>query len=86
MLDFHALMPSDGKVVEICFPELLETVIAMSKATFDQLSKRSLAIQQSGNFSEFTATLARSFSDTTEDSGEPLQVDSLFPYHVLCGG
>jgi hypothetical protein len=31
-------------------------------------------------------TLARSFSDTTEDSSEPLQVDSLFPHHVLCGG
>lgn len=74
MLDFQALMPSDEKPGEICFPELLEAVIAMCKATFDRVSKQSLAAQQSGNFSEFSASLAHSFSDLTEDSGEGLQV------------
>lgn len=74
MLDFHALMPADGKFGDISFPELLEVVIAMSRAAFNRVSKQSLTAQQSGNFSEFSASLSRSFSDVTEDSGEGLQV------------
>lgn len=74
MLDFHALMPADGKFGDICFPELLEVIIAMSRAAFIRVTKQSLTAEQSGNFSEFSASLSRSFSDVTEDSGEGLQV------------
>ena len=74
MLDFHGLMPGDGKFGDICFPELLEVVIAMCKAPFSRVSKQSLTAQQSGNFSEFSASLSRSYSGVTEDSGEALQV------------
>ncbi|PWA89657.1 beige/BEACH/WD domain containing protein [Artemisia annua] len=38
MLDFHALMPNDGNNVELRFIELLDSVIAMAKMTFDRLS------------------------------------------------
>ncbi|KAI3742627.1 hypothetical protein L1987_60316 [Smallanthus sonchifolius] len=38
MLDFHALMPNDGNIVELKFLELLDSVIAMAKSTFDRLS------------------------------------------------
>ncbi|KAI3676426.1 hypothetical protein L1987_86034 [Smallanthus sonchifolius] len=38
MLDFHALMPNDGNIVEFKFLELLDSVIAMAKSTFDRLS------------------------------------------------
>ncbi|XP_071742483.1 protein SPIRRIG-like [Rutidosis leptorrhynchoides] len=38
MLDFHALMPNDGNHVELKFLELLDSVIAMAKSTFDRLS------------------------------------------------
>ncbi|KAI3682688.1 hypothetical protein L1987_82849 [Smallanthus sonchifolius] len=38
MLDFHALMPNDGNNVELKFLELLDSVIAMAKSTFDRLS------------------------------------------------
>lgn len=77
MLDFHALMPADGKFGDICFPELLEVIIAMSRAAFNRVTKQSLTAEQSGNFSEFSASLSRSFSDVTEDSGEGLQVEYL---------
>ncbi|XP_076960004.1 protein SPIRRIG-like [Bidens hawaiensis] len=39
MLDFHALMPNDGDNVEFKFLELLDSVIAMAKSTFDRFSK-----------------------------------------------
>lgn len=77
MLDFHALMPADGKFGDICLPELLEVIIAMSRAAFNRVTKQSLTAEQSGNFSEFSASLSRSFSDVTEDSGEGLQVEYL---------
>ncbi|XP_073395858.1 protein SPIRRIG [Physcomitrium patens] len=76
MLDFHALLPGDGKSGEISFPELLEAVIAMCRAAFNRVSKQSLTAQQSGNFSEL-ASLARSYSDVTEDAGEALQGEAL---------
>ncbi|KAF5820568.1 putative transcription factor WD40-like family [Helianthus annuus] len=38
MLDFHALMPNDGNNVEFKFLELLDSVIAMAKSTFDRLA------------------------------------------------
>lgn len=40
MLDFHALMPNDGNNVEFKFLELLDSVIAMAKSTFDRLSSQ----------------------------------------------
>ncbi|KAD3338274.1 hypothetical protein E3N88_33795 [Mikania micrantha] len=38
MLDFHALMPNDENNIEFKFLELLDSVIAMAKSTFDRLS------------------------------------------------
>ncbi|GJT95114.1 hypothetical protein Tco_1090632 [Tanacetum coccineum] len=38
MLDFHALMPNDGNNFELRFSELLDSVFAMAKMTFDRLS------------------------------------------------
>ncbi|KAL8142570.1 hypothetical protein V2J09_015602 [Rumex salicifolius] len=51
MLDFHALMPSDGNYGELRFVELLDSVIAMARSTFDRLSMRLMLAHQSGNFS-----------------------------------
>lgn len=73
MLDFHALLPGDGKSGEISFPELLGAVIAMCRAAFNRVSKQSLTAQQSGNFSKL-APLARNYSNVTENAGEAFQV------------
>ena len=79
LFDFYLflnnVMPADGKFGDLFFPELLEVVVAVSRAAFNRvLSKQSLAAQQSGNLSEFSASLSRSSSDVTGDSGEGLQV------------
>ncbi|XVF32503.1 hypothetical protein REPUB_Repub17cG0088500 [Reevesia pubescens] len=57
MLDFHALMPSDGGHVELKFVELLESIIAMAKSTFDRLSMQSILASQTGNLSQLVAEL-----------------------------
>lgn len=46
MLDFHALMPSDGSFVELKFIELLDSVIAMAKSTFARLSMHSSLVAE----------------------------------------
>jgi hypothetical protein len=81
MLDFLALMPSDGNLGEISFPELLDSVVAMCKSAFDRVSKQSRAAQDSGIFSEFSKSFTRSFSDVNEDVEDALQVRSheLYP-------
>ncbi|KAI3787780.1 hypothetical protein L2E82_00205 [Cichorium intybus] len=48
MLDFHALMPSDGSNVDLKFLELLDSVIAMAKSTFDRLSAQTMMNQVGG--------------------------------------
>ncbi|XWS76343.1 hypothetical protein CRYUN_Cryun01aG0168100 [Craigia yunnanensis] len=73
MLDFHALMPSDGGHVELKFVELLESIIAMAKSTFDRLSMQSILASQTGNLSQLVAELVEENADMTgELQGEAL--------------
>ncbi|XP_022758291.1 protein SPIRRIG-like isoform X2 [Durio zibethinus] len=73
MLDFHALMPSDGGHVELKFVELLESIIAMAKSTFDKLSMQSILARQTGNLSHLVAELVM---ENTDMAGE-LQGEAL---------
>ncbi|KAK8702111.1 hypothetical protein V6N13_020480 [Hibiscus sabdariffa] len=73
MLDFHALMPSDGAHVELKFVELLESIIAMAKSTFDRLSTQSILARQTGNISQLVAELVEENVDMAgELQGEAL--------------
>ncbi|KAB2071065.1 hypothetical protein ES319_A08G198000v1 [Gossypium barbadense] len=72
MLDFHALMPSDGGHVELKFIELLESIIAMAKSTFDRLSMQSIIACQTGNFFQLAAELEENADMTAELQGEAL--------------
>ncbi|GAB4841646.1 hypothetical protein Ancab_022361 [Ancistrocladus abbreviatus] len=73
MVDFHALMPSDGNHRELKFVELLDSIIAMAKSTFDQLTMRSVLAHQSGNLSHVGAGLV---DENTDMIGE-LQGEAL---------
>ncbi|XP_022728112.1 protein SPIRRIG-like isoform X3 [Durio zibethinus] len=73
MLDFHALMPSDGGHMELKFVELLECIIAMAKSTFDRLSMQSILARQTGNLSQLVAELVEENADMAgELQGEAL--------------
>ena len=52
MLDFHALMPSDGSNVQLKFLELLDSVIAILKSTFNKLSTQTMLAYRSGNLNQ----------------------------------
>ncbi|PPD93080.1 hypothetical protein GOBAR_DD09974 [Gossypium barbadense] len=73
MLDFHALMPSDGGHLELKFVELMESIIAMAKSTFDRLSMQSILAHQTGNISQLVAELVE---ENVDMSGE-LQGEAL---------
>ncbi|XP_010917623.1 protein SPIRRIG [Elaeis guineensis] len=77
MLDFHALMPSDGNYGELKFVELLETIIAMAKATFDRLSMQSMLAYQNGNLSHLNGTLVAELVEATTDMTGDLQGEAL---------
>ncbi|EFH49086.1 hypothetical protein ARALYDRAFT_490292 [Arabidopsis lyrata subsp. lyrata] len=73
MLDFHALMPDDGSHVELKFVDLLDSVVAMAKSTFDRLIMQSMLAHQSGNLSQVSASLVEGNTDMTgELQGEAL--------------
>ncbi|XP_022771167.1 protein SPIRRIG-like isoform X2 [Durio zibethinus] len=73
MLDFHALIPSDGGHVELKFVELLESIIAMAKSTFDRLTMQSILARQTGNLSQLVAELVEENADMAgELQGEAL--------------
>ncbi|KAJ4952298.1 hypothetical protein NE237_029130 [Protea cynaroides] len=77
MLDFHALMPSDGSYGELKFVELLESVIAMSKSAFDRLGMQAMLAHKTGNLSQLSASLvAELVEETTYMAGE-LQGEAL---------
>ncbi|VFR02089.1 unnamed protein product [Cuscuta campestris] len=77
LLDFHALMPSDGKYGELKYTELLESVVAMAKATFDRLCMQSMLAHQTGNISQISAGIVAELADEyTYWSGE-LQGEAL---------
>ncbi|KAM1169270.1 hypothetical protein ACFX19_031614 [Malus domestica] len=77
MLDFHALMPNDGSFVELKFVELLESVIAMAKSTFDRLSVQSMLAHQSGNLSQVGAGLVAELVNGNADMAGELQGEAL---------
>uniref|UniRef100_A0A7N0T3J8 Uncharacterized protein n=1 Tax=Kalanchoe fedtschenkoi TaxID=63787 RepID=A0A7N0T3J8_KALFE len=77
MIDFHALMPSDGQYGELKFVELLDSVIAMAKSTFDRLSMQSMVAYQTRNFSQFSAGLAAELVDGLSDIDGDLQGEAL---------
>ncbi|KAL1539718.1 protein SPIRRIG-like isoform X1 [Salvia divinorum] len=77
MLDFHALMPSDSSYVELKFVELLESVIAMAKSTFDRLCNQSTLAYQTGNLSHVGASLVAELTDEHVDMSGELQGEAL---------
>ncbi|XP_042006843.1 protein SPIRRIG-like isoform X1 [Salvia splendens] len=77
MLDFHALMPSDSSYIELKFVELLESVIAMAKSTFDRLCKQSTLAYQTGNISHVGASLVAELTDENVDVSGELQGEAL---------
>ncbi|KAG9451771.1 hypothetical protein H6P81_004675 [Aristolochia fimbriata] len=77
MLDFHALMQSDGSYGELKFVELLESVIAMAKSTFDRLSMQCMVAHQAGNLSQFGGSLVAEFMEGTADMTGELQGEAL---------
>lgn len=73
MVDFHALMPCNGDRVELKFVELLDSIIAMARSTFDRLMLQLLLAQQTGNPSQVVAELIDQNADTSgELQGEAL--------------
>uniref|UniRef100_A0A803LFL4 Uncharacterized protein n=1 Tax=Chenopodium quinoa TaxID=63459 RepID=A0A803LFL4_CHEQI len=77
MLDFHALVPSDGDHSELKFVELLESVIAMEKSTFDRLSKQSMLAHQTGSFSQIGPSLVAELAEENSDMIGELQGEAL---------
>ncbi|KAH9318302.1 hypothetical protein KI387_020071, partial [Taxus chinensis] len=77
MLDFHALIPSDGSCGELKFVDLLDSVVAMAKATFDRLSRQSLLAQQTGDFSQFNMSMAAELVEGIKDIEDELQGEAL---------
>ncbi|XP_059660444.1 protein SPIRRIG-like [Cornus florida] len=77
MLDFHALMPNDGNYGELKFVELLESVIAMAKSTFDRLCMQSMLAHQTGNLSQVSAGLVAELVDGNTDMAGDLQGEAL---------
>jgi hypothetical protein len=77
MLDFHALMPSDGNYGELKFVDLLDTVIEMAKATFDSFITKSMLAHQNNNLSHLNGTLVADLVEATSDMGGDLQGEAL---------
>ncbi|KAL2663924.1 hypothetical protein AAZV13_02G129300 [Glycine max] len=77
MLDFHALMPSDGSYTELKFVELLDSVIAMAKTTFDRVSMQAMLAHQTGNLSQVGASLVAELVEGNSDMAGELQGEAL---------
>ncbi|KAI4349464.1 hypothetical protein L6164_010050 [Bauhinia variegata] len=77
MLDFHALMPSDGSYVELKFIELLDSMIAMEKSTFDRVSMQSMLAHKTGNLSQVGASLVAELAEGNSDMAVELQGEAL---------
>ncbi|KAG2402787.1 Protein SPIRRIG-like protein [Vigna angularis] len=77
MLDFHALMPNDGSLTELKFVELLDSVIAMAKTTFDRVSMQAMLAHQTGNLSQVGASLVAELVDGNSDMAGELQGEAL---------
>ncbi|GAB2248593.1 hypothetical protein Droror1_Dr00008475 [Drosera rotundifolia] len=77
MLDFHALIPSDGNYSELKFVELIDSVIAIAKSTFDRLTMRSMFAHQSGNLSQADVGMVAELVDENTDMIGELQGEAL---------
>lgn len=77
MVDFHALMPSDENYGELKFVELLDSVIAMTKSTFDRLCMQSMLAHQTGNLSQVAAGLVAELAEDNADMAGELQGEAL---------
>ncbi|CAN1766236.1 Protein SPIRRIG [Linum perenne] len=77
MLDFHALIPSDGSYVELKFVDLLDSVIAMAKSTFDRLSSHFMHAYETGNLSQIGSSLVAELVDGNADMAGELQGEAL---------
>lgn len=77
MIDFHALMPNDGSYGELRFIELLDSVIAMAKSTFDRLYVQSMLAHENGNLSQVGASLVAELVDGHVDMAGDLQGEAL---------
>ncbi|KAG9140063.1 hypothetical protein Leryth_010574 [Lithospermum erythrorhizon] len=77
LLDFHALMPSDGNYKDLKFVELLESVIAMTKSTFDRLCMQSVLAHQTGNLSQVGVSLEAELVEGNADMGGDLLGEAL---------
>ncbi|KAK4418318.1 protein SPIRRIG [Sesamum alatum] len=77
MIDFHALMPSDSSCGELKFVELLESVIAMAKSTFDRIVMQSMLAHETGNLSQIGASLVAELVDGNVDMAGELQGEAL---------
>ncbi|KAK8962558.1 hypothetical protein KSP40_PGU005873 [Platanthera guangdongensis] len=77
MLDFHALMPSDGNYGELRFVDLLESIVSMAKNTFDRLSMQVMLAHQNDNLSYLNDSLVSELVEATSDMGGDLQGEAL---------
>ncbi|KAK9055749.1 hypothetical protein SSX86_026834 [Deinandra increscens subsp. villosa] len=77
LLDFHALMPSDGSRTELKFLELLDSVISMAKSTFDRLSIQTMIACESGDLNEVGAGLLAELVDGNIEMTGELQGEAL---------
>ncbi|KAL3517618.1 hypothetical protein ACH5RR_020207 [Cinchona calisaya] len=77
MLDFHALMPSDGNYRDLKFVELMDSVVAMAKSTFDRLYTQSMLAHQTGNLSQVGVGLVAELVGGNTDIGGDLQGEAL---------
>lgn len=77
MVDFHALVPSDGDHCELKFVEVLDSVMAMAKSTFDRLSTQSMLAHETGNLSQIGPSLVAELADENSDMIGELQGEAL---------
>ncbi|KAJ7550147.1 hypothetical protein O6H91_07G085500 [Diphasiastrum complanatum] len=77
LLDFYELMPKNGSIKEIFFPELLDCVLAMSKAAFDKMSLQSELAHQTGNHLCYGESLLEKWKRADEAMMEDLQGEAL---------
>lgn len=73
LLDFHALMPSDASnYTDLKFLELLDSVVAMAKSTFDRVSIKTMIAYESGAVGVVTELVDACTEMTGELQGEAL--------------
>ncbi|KAJ0796789.1 putative BEACH domain, armadillo-like helical, PH-like domain superfamily, PH-BEACH protein [Helianthus annuus] len=77
LLDFYALMPSDGSQTELKFLELLDSVIVMAKSTFDRLSIQTMIACESGDINLIGAGLAAELLNGNTEMTDELQGEAL---------